>query len=47
MQFLSALREVWAEVPLLYVFVYGAGNVVLQGLNWFWYVVAQICDVVF
>ncbi|PPQ65311.1 hypothetical protein CVT24_011438 [Panaeolus cyanescens] len=36
-QFLFTLHEVRHEVPIAYVLVYGLGNVVLQGLNWFWF----------
>jgi hypothetical protein len=36
--FLCALAEVRDLVPISYVLVYGIGNIVLQGLNWFWFV---------
>jgi hypothetical protein len=26
------------QVPVSYLVVYGLGNIVLQGLNWFWFV---------
>ncbi|KAJ3513877.1 hypothetical protein NLJ89_g2708 [Agrocybe chaxingu] len=36
-QFFFTLLEVRHEIPLAYSIVYGFGNVVLQGLNWFWF----------
>ncbi|KAF8965309.1 TLC domain-containing protein [Flammula alnicola] len=36
-QFFFTLMDVRHEIPLVYSIVYGLGNVVLQGLNWFWF----------
>jgi len=36
-QFLLILKSVWREIPLAYTLLYGLGNFVLQGLNWFWF----------
>ncbi|KAA1469208.1 DUF887-domain-containing protein [Dentipellis sp. KUC8613] len=36
-RFFVTLREVYHEIPLLFTFTYGVGNVVLQSLNWFWF----------
>lgn len=36
--FLRTLGQVRDQVPVAYVLVYGLGNIVLQGLNWFWFV---------
>jgi len=36
-QFFFTLRQVHHEIPLAYSLVYGFGNVMLQGLNWFWF----------
>lgn len=35
-QFLSTLFIARKQVPVVYVLVYGAGNVVLNVLNWYW-----------
>ncbi|THU85636.1 DUF887-domain-containing protein [Dendrothele bispora CBS 962.96] len=35
--FFQTLAQVKDEIPLAYVLVYGGGNVVLNGLNWFWF----------
>ncbi|KAK0239876.1 TLC domain-containing protein [Armillaria nabsnona] len=36
-QFAHTLYQVRHQVPLAYIFIYGGGNVVLQGLNWLWF----------
>ncbi|KIM48787.1 hypothetical protein M413DRAFT_86010 [Hebeloma cylindrosporum] len=36
-QFLLTLKTVYHEIPVAYTIVYGLGNLVLQGLNWFWF----------
>jgi len=36
-QFFVTLFEVRHETPLVYALVYGGGNFMLQGLNWFWF----------
>jgi len=36
-QFLNTLKQVRHEIPLAYTLIYGLGNFVLQGLNWFWF----------
>ncbi|KAF8809091.1 hypothetical protein BYT27DRAFT_7188174 [Phlegmacium glaucopus] len=35
-RFFFTLLEVRHEIPLAYTIVYGGGNVLLQGLNWYW-----------
>ncbi|KAJ7582983.1 TLC domain-containing protein [Mycena floridula] len=35
--FLQTLYATRDQIPLGYVLVYGAGNIMLQGLNWLWY----------
>ncbi|KDQ60907.1 hypothetical protein JAAARDRAFT_191041 [Jaapia argillacea MUCL 33604] len=35
-RFFYTLKDVMDQIPLVFVFVYGVGNVVLNGLNWFW-----------
>jgi len=35
-QFLQTLLQIHDEVPKIYVIVFGAGNILLQGLNFFW-----------
>jgi len=35
--FLRTLVRVRNQVPFSYLVVYGLGNIVLQGLNWFWF----------
>lgn len=35
--FLRTLGQVRDQVPVAYVLVHGLGNIVLQGLNWFWF----------
>lgn len=40
--FLCAIREIYQEIPLFYTIVYGSGNVVLSGLNYFWCVRLRI-----
>ncbi len=35
-QFAHTLYQVRHQVPLAHIFIYGGGNIVLQGLNWFW-----------
>ncbi|GLB34737.1 putative TRAM, LAG1 and CLN8 homology domain [Lyophyllum shimeji] len=35
--FVHTLAQVRREVPISYVLVYGAGNVILTSLNWFWF----------
>ncbi|KAF8163559.1 TLC domain-containing protein [Crassisporium funariophilum] len=37
LQFFFTLLEVRHEIPLAYLLIYGLGNIVLQGLNWFWF----------
>ncbi|RDB21125.1 putative TLC domain-containing protein C17A2.02c [Hypsizygus marmoreus] len=36
-EFMKTLAQVRNEIPFSYVVTYMAGNVVLQGLNWFWF----------
>ncbi|KAK7467344.1 hypothetical protein VKT23_004401 [Stygiomarasmius scandens] len=36
-EFFKTLAQVKDEIPLVYVLVYGVGNVVLNGLNWLWF----------
>ncbi|EDR14781.1 uncharacterized protein LACBIDRAFT_305847 [Laccaria bicolor S238N-H82] len=36
-QFFYTLLDVGDNIPLAYRLVYGVGNFVLQGLNWFWF----------
>ncbi|TFK30116.1 DUF887-domain-containing protein [Coprinopsis marcescibilis] len=36
-QFFITLRNIWREIPWLYIIIYGGGNVALQGLNWLWF----------
>ncbi|KAF4615285.1 hypothetical protein D9613_002658 [Agrocybe pediades] len=36
-QFMHTLLGVRHQIPLAYTLVYSGGNVVLQGLNWFWF----------
>ena len=36
--FLFTLAQVRGRVPMSYVLVYGLGNIILQGLNWLWFV---------
>jgi len=36
-QFFSTLRQVRHEIPLAYTLTYGFVNLMLQGLNWFWF----------
>ncbi|KAH7889571.1 DUF887-domain-containing protein [Phlebopus sp. FC_14] len=35
--FFVTMSEVYNELPLFYVVIYGGGNIVLQCLNWFWF----------
>ncbi|KAH0830650.1 DUF887-domain-containing protein [Lanmaoa asiatica] len=35
--FFVTLNGVYTELPLLYIMVYGTSNLMLQGLNWFWF----------
>ncbi|KAG6889816.1 hypothetical protein C0995_014293 [Termitomyces sp. Mi166 len=35
--FMCTLIEVRHEMPWGYIFVFGVGNIVLTGLNWFWF----------
>ncbi len=37
-QFFFTLYEVWREIPVFYVIIFGSGNLILQGLNILWYV---------
>ncbi|KAF8637325.1 hypothetical protein AX17_002827 [Amanita inopinata Kibby_2008] len=43
--FFVTLRHVYRDVPLTYTIVYCTGNVLLQGLNWFWFtkMIAALC----
>jgi hypothetical protein len=36
-RFFYTLKEVQADIPIVVMFAYALGNVVLQVLNWFWY----------
>jgi len=36
-QFCYTVLEVYDQLPIAYLVVYGIGNVVLQVLNWFWF----------
>ncbi|KAF9061893.1 TLC domain-containing protein [Rhodocollybia butyracea] len=36
-QFFFTLYDAWDEIPLAYALIYGTGNIVLQGLNVFWF----------
>jgi len=36
--FLCTLAQVRDQISVSYVIVYGLGNIVLQGLNWLWFV---------
>ncbi|KAF5331117.1 hypothetical protein D9619_005379 [Psilocybe cf. subviscida] len=36
-QFFHTLLQIRKSVPLTHVIIYGSGNFVLQGLNWFWF----------
>jgi len=36
-RFFKTLFGVHHDLPLVYVLAYGLGNIVLQGLNWFWF----------
>ncbi|KAF9447661.1 DUF887-domain-containing protein [Macrolepiota fuliginosa MF-IS2] len=36
-RFFFTLCEVWRDIPIFYIIIYGAGNFVLQGLNIFWF----------
>lgn len=36
-QFFFTLLQVRHEIPLAYLLIYGLGNLMLQGLNWFWW----------
>lgn len=36
-QFFETLLEVRQEIPVIYVIVYGGGNLLLTGLNWLWF----------
>ncbi|KAH7926656.1 DUF887-domain-containing protein [Leucogyrophana mollusca] len=35
--FFFTLRDVSDQLPIVYIIVYGGGNIVLQSLNWFWF----------
>ncbi|KAF8559660.1 DUF887-domain-containing protein [Imleria badia] len=35
--FFVTLNGVYTELPLVYIMVYGTSNLMLQGLNWFWF----------
>ncbi|KIJ69071.1 hypothetical protein HYDPIDRAFT_80212 [Hydnomerulius pinastri MD-312] len=35
--FFITLNGVYEHLPLVYIVVYGAANIMLQGLNWFWF----------
>jgi len=35
--FFVTLNAVYDHLPLVYIVVYGASNIMLQGLNWFWF----------
>jgi len=35
-RFFATLRHVSQDLPSIYLFVYTAGNLTLQGLNWYW-----------
>jgi len=37
LQFLLTLKAIYHEISVVYTLVYGLGNLVLQGLNWFWF----------
>ncbi|KAF9227826.1 DUF887-domain-containing protein [Gyrodon lividus] len=36
-EFFVTLNGVYEHLPLVYIVVYGASNIMLQGLNWFWF----------
>ncbi|KAG9318568.1 DUF887-domain-containing protein [Chiua virens] len=35
--FFVTLNGIYTEIPLLYIMLYGTSNLMLQGLNWFWF----------
>ncbi|KAH7910758.1 DUF887-domain-containing protein [Hygrophoropsis aurantiaca] len=36
--FFHTLQDVSDQLPFAYIVIYGGGNVILQALNWFWFV---------
>lgn len=36
--FARTMYELWGTIPVHHFFIYGTSNVLLNALNWFWYV---------